>query len=170
MLTLDQVVPWDRSIEEYRRMFALSDADLQVRILGCADGPASFNAAATRRGIIVTSIDPSYRFDAATIVARCWSRPDRTVSSLSGTRSSPQRKWGRIRMQAMQELLGDTALVGGTGLQFSNCAELRAKSGFFPYLPWTVVPRLVAKVATRAKNRLRDFMTDPRPSQQRTER
>jgi len=48
-------------------MFALSDADLQLRILGCADGPASFNAESTRRGKTVISIDPLYRLDSNTI-------------------------------------------------------------------------------------------------------
>ena len=58
MFTLNRVVPWGRSFEEYRRMFALSDADLQLKILGCADGPASFNAEASRLGHSVISIDP----------------------------------------------------------------------------------------------------------------
>jgi hypothetical protein len=40
MFTLETVVPWGRSFDEYRRMFALSDDALQGRILGCADGPA----------------------------------------------------------------------------------------------------------------------------------
>ena len=44
MFTLDQVVPWGRSFDEYRRMFALSDDDLTGSILGCGDGLASFNA------------------------------------------------------------------------------------------------------------------------------
>ena len=66
MFTLDRVAPWGRSFEEYRRMFALSDRDLRLRILGCADGPASFNAESTRRGTVV-SIDPLYRLDAQTI-------------------------------------------------------------------------------------------------------
>ena len=44
MFALDQVVPWGRSFDEYRRMFALTDADLSRVILGCGDGPASFNA------------------------------------------------------------------------------------------------------------------------------
>ena len=35
MFTLDQVVPWGRSFDEYRRMFALSDDELRLRILGC---------------------------------------------------------------------------------------------------------------------------------------
>ena len=38
MFTLEQVVPWGRSFEEYRAMFALSDADLEGRVLGCGDG------------------------------------------------------------------------------------------------------------------------------------
>lgn len=43
--TLDKVVPWGRSYDEYVSMFDLSGADLGVRILGCGDGPAEFNAA-----------------------------------------------------------------------------------------------------------------------------
>jgi len=42
-------------------MFALGDADAARAILGCADGPASFNAEATARGWRVTSCDPLYR-------------------------------------------------------------------------------------------------------------
>lgn len=45
---LDQVVPWGRSFDEYVRMFALTDADLNRSILGCADGPAAFNAELTK--------------------------------------------------------------------------------------------------------------------------
>jgi hypothetical protein len=67
MFTLDQVVPWGRSFDEYRLMFALSDKDLRLRILGCADGPASFNAIATRRRAHVVSCDPLYRFSASEI-------------------------------------------------------------------------------------------------------
>jgi hypothetical protein len=94
MFTLDQVVPWGRSFEEYRRMFALSDADhLKLRILGCADGPASFNAESARRGTAVVSIDPLYRLDSSTIRDRITATYDQmleqanaTVSSLSGIR------------------------------------------------------------------------------------
>src|SRR5215471_7275287 len=57
VLTLDRVVPWGRSFDEYCRMFALEEPDLARRILGCGDGPASFNAVATRRGLTVTSCD-----------------------------------------------------------------------------------------------------------------
>jgi SAM-dependent methyltransferase len=57
---LDQVIPWGRSFDEYRRMFDLSSADLRGRILGCGDGPASFNVEASMPGGRVTSCDPIY--------------------------------------------------------------------------------------------------------------
>jgi hypothetical protein len=43
----ENVVPWGRSYEEYLRMFGLGPDDLKGRILGCADGPASFNSELT---------------------------------------------------------------------------------------------------------------------------
>jgi hypothetical protein len=70
MFTLATIVPWGRSFDEYQRMFALGDADAARSILGCADGPASFNAEATARGWRVTSCDPLYRCGAEEIRAR----------------------------------------------------------------------------------------------------
>jgi SAM-dependent methyltransferase len=68
--TLEQVVPWGRTFEEYTQMFSLSEADLAGRILGCGDGPASFNAEATERGYQVLSCDPIYDFPAEAIEQR----------------------------------------------------------------------------------------------------
>ena len=62
MFTLEQVVPWGRSFAEYQRMFALDADDMRSTILGCGDGPASFNAEGTRRGMRITSCDPIYGF------------------------------------------------------------------------------------------------------------
>ena len=70
MFTLEEVVPWGRSFDEYHRMFGLSDDDLVRKILGCGDGPASFNAEATRRGAAVISCDPIYRWEAVHIFQR----------------------------------------------------------------------------------------------------
>ena len=67
---LDRVVPWGRCFDEYERMFTLTDAELAGRILGCGDGPASFNAEATLRGITVVSCDPIYAFSASEIEQR----------------------------------------------------------------------------------------------------
>ncbi|MDH3694584.1 MAG: class I SAM-dependent methyltransferase, partial [Gammaproteobacteria bacterium] len=59
---LDDVVPWGRSLEEYVRMFSLTDADLNKKILGCGDGPASFNYELSKIGGSVVSVDPIYQF------------------------------------------------------------------------------------------------------------
>jgi hypothetical protein len=68
--SLDRVVPWGRSFAEYERMFSLKPDDLKRPVLGCADGPASFNAEATKRGIEVVSVDPLYAFSAVEIRRR----------------------------------------------------------------------------------------------------
>jgi len=60
-------------------MFALSDADLRLRILGCAEGPASFNTEATRRGTEVISIDPLYQLGIAKIRDRIATTYDRML-------------------------------------------------------------------------------------------
>lgn len=112
--TLEQVVPWGRSFDEYRDMFALNDADLASRILGCADGPASFNADATRSDHRVTSVDPIYRLTPSEIRERI----DATYTEiLEETRRNSQAfVWrsirsvealGRLRMDAMESFLRD---------------------------------------------------------------
>jgi hypothetical protein len=67
---LSEVIPWGRSFEEYCRLFALSGDDLAGTILGCADGPAGFNAGATARGHRVVSCDPLYALAAADVERR----------------------------------------------------------------------------------------------------
>jgi len=66
----DEAVPWGRSFDEYQRMFALSHSDLRANILGCADGPASFNAVMAMRNIRMVSCDPLYQFCAKQIEKR----------------------------------------------------------------------------------------------------
>src|SRR5262245_31514113 len=64
---LDKIIPWGRSMEEYSLMFGLTKAELRTKILGCGDGPASFNAEMTQRGGSVVSFDPIYGFSASQI-------------------------------------------------------------------------------------------------------
>ena len=116
MFTLDQVVPWGRSFDEYQRMFALSDDDLRRRILGCGDGPASFNAEATRRGMRVTSCDPIYQFTAEQLRSRIDdTRNDvieqtrRNVHEFVWTAIPSIEALERARMAAMTEFLSDVA-------------------------------------------------------------
>jgi len=67
---LDKIIPLGRSLQEYERMFGLTEADLRRTILGCGDGPASFNAEMTRRGHSVISCDPIYTLSAEEIRER----------------------------------------------------------------------------------------------------
>ena len=115
MFTLSSVVPWGRSFDEYVRMFALTEADLASRILGCGDGPASFNAEATRRGATVVSCDPIYQFTAAQIRQRI----DETATEVleQARQNAHEFVWGdaipsvealgRVRMAAMRTFLDD---------------------------------------------------------------
>jgi hypothetical protein len=110
----DNVVPWGRSYEEYVRMFDLGPEDLKGRILGCADGPASFNSELTRRGGRVVSVDPLYEFGADEIARRIEETRDEVISQ---TRREQDRfiwdaigsveELARIRMAAMRAFLDD---------------------------------------------------------------
>ena len=60
-IPLDSVIPWGRTYVEYTDMFALTDGDLGRRIVGVADGPASFCAGLAKRGGDVVAVDPLYR-------------------------------------------------------------------------------------------------------------
>lgn len=115
MFTLDQVVPWGRSFDEYCRMFALTDDDLERSIIGCGDGPASFNAEASRRGTRVVSCDPLYRFEKPQIRARIAATFDQIIEQTR--RNAHEFVWGDeirtveelgcVRMSAMQAFLDD---------------------------------------------------------------
>ena len=116
MFTLEQVVPWGRSFAEYRSMFALTDADIGARILGCGDGPASFNAEATALGATVISADPIYQWDEEQILARITATYADVLEQTR--RNQDEFVWdtigsvdelGRVRMQAMRHFLADYA-------------------------------------------------------------
>lgn len=68
--TVKGIPAWGRTFAEYRRMFALTEHDLSGHILGCADGPSSFNAEAAQRRHAVISVDPVYTEPAAVLEAR----------------------------------------------------------------------------------------------------
>jgi hypothetical protein len=115
MFTLDQVVPWGRSFAEYQQLFAVTPADLERRILGCGDGPAAFNAEATRRGARVVSGDPLYAFSRADIETRIGATCDTVLEQTR--RHADQFVWGHgiasidelgeVRLRAMRIFLAD---------------------------------------------------------------
>ena len=112
--SIDRVVPWGRSLEEYRAMFALSEDDLAGRILGCGDGPASFNAELSARGGRVVSVDPLYRFPGAAIERRVQETFPTMMAQTSANRGDfvwthvrSLDDLGRRRMAALRTFLED---------------------------------------------------------------
>jgi hypothetical protein len=85
VMKLDKVVPFGRSLDEYIKMFNLSSEDLQQRILGVGDGPASFNAEGTAKEYNITSIDPIYQFDGAEIKQRFDEVVDNIIDQIIAT-------------------------------------------------------------------------------------
>ena len=113
-MKLREIAPWGRSFDEYRRVFGLTDADLAGRILGCGDGPASFNAEATAAGQSVVSCDPIYAYSAEDIRRRVGETYDSVIPQV---KRHPERfVWGyfrdaddlgRHRLAAMERFLND---------------------------------------------------------------
>ena len=112
--TLDKVVPWGRSYEEYVSMFDLTEADLGLRILGCGDGPAAFNSALTKRGGNVVSVDPVYAFDAEQIRGRIEETYETVMTQMRKNHNDyvweaipSVEQLGSLRMSAMETFLAD---------------------------------------------------------------
>ena len=113
-MKLANVVPWGRSFEEYQAMFGLSKNDLNKRILGCGDGPASFNVEATGRGCQVTSCDPVYQFRADEIRRRIdevypeiMTKMQQDADKYIWESLSSVEHLGDVRMNAMSRFLAD---------------------------------------------------------------
>ncbi|MBN1215532.1 MAG: SAM-dependent methyltransferase [Candidatus Lokiarchaeota archaeon] len=110
----DEVVPWGRSMEEYIWMFNLTPENLKLKILGCGDGPASFNYEMTKLGYQVTSIDPLYQFTAKQIQERIKETYDNVIGQTYQNqekfiweRISSVEALGELRMSSMKKFLSD---------------------------------------------------------------
>ena len=113
---LSQAVPWGRSMAEYVGMFDLGAQDLGKQILGCADGPASFNAEMTAQGYRVVSSDPIYVFTDHEIRQRVAATFETIMGQMPATRDNfvwdtiPSiEALGELRMAAMEAFLRDFA-------------------------------------------------------------
>ena len=134
-MKLANVVPWGRCFEEYQAMFGLSENDLNKRILGCGDGPASFNVEAAGRGCQVISCDPVYEFQVDEIRRRIDEvYPEIMTKMRQGadkyiweTLSSVEHL-GEIRMNAMSRFLADFE---------AGCQQGRYVSASLPSLPFS---------------------------------
>lgn len=115
-------------------MFDLSNRDLSKRILGCGDGPASFNSEMTVAGRQVVSIDPIYAFSKDEIRQRI----EETYETIVGQarRNAHRYRWtrfrdadelGRARLSVMDVFLRDFD---------DGLASGRYQSGALPSLPF----------------------------------
>jgi hypothetical protein len=143
--TLDQIVPWGRTFVEYRRMFGLTDRDLGRRILGCGDGPASFNAEATRCGVCVLSVDPIYAFDRAELEQRFQTVRAEVLRQTELNRDEfvwdyfqSVEQLGEMRSRAMADFLADFEVGRRAG---------RYVVGELPHLPLAADSRDLALVS-----------------------
>ncbi|PLZ28614.1 SAM-dependent methyltransferase [Fischerella thermalis] len=114
VMKLEKVVPFGRSLDEYVQMFHLTKSDLRKRILGVGDGPASFNAEATKIGVQVTSIDPIYQFSGDEILKRFNEMVDNIIDQVKASpddwtwsyHTSPENlRWNRV--QAINKFISD---------------------------------------------------------------
>lgn len=111
---LKNVVPWGRNLEEYTKIFKLTDSDLNSKIISFGDGPASFNAEMTQLGKKVISLDPVYQFSKAELKQRI----DETKETVMEQMRTNQDKFvwksiknvaelEKIRMGAMTNFIND---------------------------------------------------------------
>ena len=128
------IKPWGRSLDEYTRMFGLSSADLDRKILGCGDGPAAFNASMKQQGKSVCSIDPIYHFSREELEKRIAETYEDVIEQ---TRNNQNKflwttfqsvdELGRVRMDSMKIFLTDYE---------AGKAEGRYIAGELPALPF----------------------------------
>jgi SAM-dependent methyltransferase len=111
---LDNVVPWGRSLADYRKMFNLNDDELHLSILDCGAGPSSFNVEMTHLGNQVISCDPIYQFTREEIQQRILKTYPIIIEGLKANFDrfvwqdiqTPEAQ-GEIRLAAMNQFLAD---------------------------------------------------------------
>ncbi|KNY26096.1 SAM-dependent methyltransferase [Pseudobacteroides cellulosolvens] len=113
-LKYESIVPWGRSFDEYVEMFKLTESELEKEILGCGDGPASFNSTMKKKGRTVVSIDPIYQLSKEEIEKRIdetykevMDRTSKNMDKFIWTNIKDVEHLGEIRMAAMKEFLQD---------------------------------------------------------------
>src|SRR5437870_10846573 len=92
----------------------MSEGDMDANILGCGDGPASFNAEMTALGRSVVSCDPIYAFSKEQIAQRVEATYDPIVEQVR--QNSQNYVWsdfgdvdalGRHRLATLRAFLAD---------------------------------------------------------------
>ena len=113
-MKLEKIVPWGRNLSEYVAMFLLSSDDLNRKILGCGDGPSSFNTEVDLNGGSVVSIDPLYAYSKQEIMRRIDEISDEVMEQVIKNRDdfvwtsilNPDMLY-EMRIESMTEFLMD---------------------------------------------------------------
>lgn len=139
-MELDSIVPWGRSYEEYVKMFCLSEQDINKSILGCGDGPSSFNSSLTQRGGQVISFDPIYEFTKQQIKHRIDETYEPVISQMRLNKDGylwdtikSVDELGAVRMKSMSLFLNDydTGKTAGRYLNLELPSKLPFKDNQF---------------------------------------
>lgn len=111
---LSKVVPWGRTLEEYKMIFALSEEDLKKSIASFGDGPASFNAEMKKMNYNVISFDPIYAFTKEQLIERIQKTKDivmeqtrKNKENFCWTTIKGLNELEKIRMSAMNNFILD---------------------------------------------------------------
>ena len=111
---LKNVVPWGRNLDEYTRIFNLTDKDLNSKIISFGDGPASFNSEMTKLKRKIVSIDPIYQFTKTELKQRIAETKETVleqtqlnIDNFVWKNICDIRHLERIRMDAMNQFIDD---------------------------------------------------------------
>ncbi len=114
---LKNVVPWGRTLDEYKRMFKLAENDLNKQIISFGDGPASFNFEMKESNATVTSMDPIYQFSKKDIEGRIEETKETVMNQMRVNQDNfiwssikNVEELEIIRMHAMADFLTDFEL------------------------------------------------------------
>ena len=113
-MKLENIVPWGRNLSEYVAMFSLTNSDLDAKILGCGDGPSSFNTEVDLNGGYIVSVDPLYAYSKQEIMHRIDEISEEVMEQVVKNRdnfvwksiSSPGMLY-EMRIESMSEFLMD---------------------------------------------------------------
>jgi hypothetical protein len=112
-MKLENIVPWGRNLDEYRAMFLLSSKEIETKkILGCGDGPSSFNTEVDLDGGSVVSVDPLYAYSKKEIMNRIDEVSDKVMEQVKVHKDDfvwnnipdPDTLY-QVRIEAMMEFL-----------------------------------------------------------------
>jgi len=132
---LKNTVPWGRNLEEYTKIFNLTEKDFQSKIISFGDGPASFNSEVIKLNGSVISLDPIYQFSVAELEQRIVETADIVLQQTRVNQANFVWKNIRdvdhlecIRMDAMTRFLDDFEVGKEQGRYQYH--ELPNKTGF----------------------------------------